>query len=715
MNNADSSAQSAYVLGGYEIVETTGAGGMGVVYKGIDPALGRAVAIKVLKDELQAHPAVVARFRREAEAIATLNHPNIVRIYAVGDSDTVPYIAMEFVEGRTLSDLLVDSGSLPGEEALDIALQAADALVCAHDCQIVHRDIKPANILITDDGTVKVTDFGIAKVLNAATQLTVDGARIGTPQYMCPERCKNMPTTPSSDIYALGVMLFQCVTGRLPYEAASAAELISKIAYEVPKRVRTYKPDVPETVDRLVAYMLEKEAENRPPDCRNLRDLIDRVRRGDGAAEALPAMDAALAAVRAETPVPQILPDTTTTQSTGWLTQVQHRWYGLSRGIRISMALGFLAMLLGGATTIVVSALTQRIDVTERFQAHGDISRWTQRGTLATFLEETPSIILGTIMMDDFYIRKLQWIGGADGAVALLQGEANSLRDGQTALLTINPYLQQVNVSLPPVPRTGEGSPSLTLLGTGQQSADMPGMLLGKGDGTWFLSARPGVAPQPVAPWATHAAVLADTAGTVVLARNNHDGQNQLLMLPADGAVAAQTALPIQGTVHKLAAHVATGRLAVLYQSDTALRLDVLSVKYPNEPGEMVREGALGLGLRPFSPSGGKLAFLEGIENGLGRAIVQSLYNRHDHTVIGTAYDVIWRPGTEELLLLAPDYAGRRQLWVAKSTQSDQRLQITHLDSGVGTNLVVSDDGRYAIVDLPHKNSFVIVELSSTE
>jgi predicted Ser/Thr protein kinase len=713
MKQADSSAQHAYVLGGYEIEDTAGAGGMGVVYKGVDRALGRAVAIKVLKDELQAHPAVVARFRREAEAIATLNHANIVRIYAVGDKDSLPYIVMEYIDGRPLSDILVDSGSLPWEEALDIGSQIASALVCAHDCQVIHRDIKPANILITKDGSVKVTDFGIAKVLNASTQLTVDGARIGTPQYMCPERCRNLPISPSSDIYSLGVLLFQSITGRLPFEATSASELIGKISQEVPRRVRSLKPGIPEPVDRLIAYMLEKEAADRPPDSRALKEAIDRVRRGERVSEVLPAMDAALGAVRAETPPPTPPQATTTLETTGWLTKLSRRWFATSRVSRILLALA----LPVGVALLAVGSLANRTsyheEISAQFQMHGDLGRWTDRKPLATFITETDTIVSGTITLEHFQIETLHWIGGADGAAALLQGEPGSPRDGQMALLTINPYLNKVNVSLPPRAASVGGTPAVTLLGTGLRDADTPGMLMAVAEHLYFLGTRPGAVPQQVFQGTSRAAILDGTHGQLAIARSGVSGADKLVLIDISSPTQVQEELALDGTVRALAFHESTGRLAVLSQSSSGDRLDVLETKYIKEPGNQIREGSIALGSRPFSESGGKLVFVEAAgEDGLGRATVQSLYNRHDQIDLGPAQQVDWRPGKDEALVLAPDHAGRSQLWLAQTSQQGTHEQLTHLDTGVGAQLTLSDDGAYVLMSLPTSNTFAIVDLA---
>ncbi|MCC6488453.1 MAG: serine/threonine protein kinase [Candidatus Hydrogenedentes bacterium] len=209
-----------HILGNYELFEEIGRGGMGVVYRALDLSLDRIVAVKILHDDLRAQPQIVSRFNREAKAAACLDHPNIVQIYAVGNVEGTPFIAMEYVDAAPLSALMQRESNLHWAQALDIAGQVSAALACAHDAHVIHRDIKPPNILITDRGKAYVTDFGIAKILTADDHLTLDGSRLGTPHYMSPERCKNGNLTGASDLYSLGVLLFQMLSGRLPYEAA---------------------------------------------------------------------------------------------------------------------------------------------------------------------------------------------------------------------------------------------------------------------------------------------------------------------------------------------------------------------------------------------------------------------------------------------------------------------------------------------------------------
>ncbi|MDK1020951.1 MAG: serine/threonine-protein kinase, partial [Candidatus Hydrogenedentes bacterium] len=195
MARKENTVRADAMFGDYEIIETIGHGGMGIVYRAHDMALGRIVALKVLKDDLRSSRQICARFQREAEAFASLNHPNIVHIYAVGSVGRIPFISMEYIEGQSLSTIMRRRKRLPWKRALHIAQQIAEALACAHEAQIVHRDIKPGNILLDKDDRAFVTDFGIAKVLTAETQLTVDGSRLGTPQYMSPERCTNKEIT----------------------------------------------------------------------------------------------------------------------------------------------------------------------------------------------------------------------------------------------------------------------------------------------------------------------------------------------------------------------------------------------------------------------------------------------------------------------------------------------------------------------------------------
>jgi eukaryotic-like serine/threonine-protein kinase len=223
MHPEDPLAEIGTVLGGrYRLVELLGQGGMARIYRGHDQELDRDVAIKVLRPEYGRDPDFNSRFRQEAQNAASLNHPNIVAVYDYGQDEIGPFIVMELVDGEDLASILKRSGALPPRQAARIAAEVARALQAAHQRGIVHRDVKPGNVLINRDGQVKVTDFGIARAV-AEAQMTLPGTTLGSVHYFSPEQARGEPATASSDIYSLGIVLYELLTGRRPWEADSAA------------------------------------------------------------------------------------------------------------------------------------------------------------------------------------------------------------------------------------------------------------------------------------------------------------------------------------------------------------------------------------------------------------------------------------------------------------------------------------------------------------
>ncbi len=241
----------------YEILRKLGEGGMGEVWLARDTKLDREVAIKVLSPEVAADPERLERFRREAKAVAALNHPNIITIYSVEEEDGVPFFTMEYVEGATLSRAIPDEGFETGR-FLDLAIPIADAVSAAHESGITHRDLKPGNIMISDKGQLKVLDFGLAKVSrqeSAKVQsdslletdfLTSDGKILGTTPYMSPEQLKGKPVDQRSDIFSLGTILYAMATGKHPFLAESSAEVISSILSHHPPEVNEIREGLPE-------------------------------------------------------------------------------------------------------------------------------------------------------------------------------------------------------------------------------------------------------------------------------------------------------------------------------------------------------------------------------------------------------------------------------------------------------------------------------------
>ena len=249
----------------YREVRRIAAGGMGTVYEGIDERLGRRVAIKFLKEEYAEDPLFVERFGREARVAASLDHPNIAQIFDSGRHGDRHFIVMEFLEGQDLGQMLREDGRVPADVAVSVTAQVCSALAAAHSAGIVHRDIKPGNVLVRADGRVKVTDFGIAQVQGQAS-LTGAGLGMGTARYVSPEQACGQAVTPASDLYSAGVLLFQMLTGKLPFTGDSpVAVALSHIREEIPS-VHDLAPEVPPPLAEVVATATAKDPQNRYAD-----------------------------------------------------------------------------------------------------------------------------------------------------------------------------------------------------------------------------------------------------------------------------------------------------------------------------------------------------------------------------------------------------------------------------------------------------------------
>ncbi|ADL07794.1 Stk1 family PASTA domain-containing Ser/Thr kinase [Thermosediminibacter oceani] len=246
----------------YVILEEIGGGGMAVVYKARCTLLNRIVAIKVLRPEYSNDENFVMRFRREAQAAASLSHPNIVNIYDVGNEDGIYYIVMEYVEGKTLKEMIKEEAPLPPARVIEIAKQICDALECAHKNKIVHRDIKPHNIIITPEGRIKVADFGIARASTGST-ITNTGSLIGSAHYLSPEQARGGFTDERSDIYSLGVLLYEALTGRVPFNGDSPVAVALKHIQEDPKPISEIIPGFPPLLENVIMKCMAKSPGDR--------------------------------------------------------------------------------------------------------------------------------------------------------------------------------------------------------------------------------------------------------------------------------------------------------------------------------------------------------------------------------------------------------------------------------------------------------------------
>lgn len=274
------------LLGPYHILAPLGAGGMGEVYRAHDTRLHREVAIKILPPSLATDPASLARFEREAQAVAALSHPNILSIHDAGQVNGVAYAVTELLQGRNLREALVD-GPLPPRKGLEIALQIAHGLGAAHEKGIVHRDLKPENIFVTSDGRVKILDFGLAQVAVAMadsqhttvamspTPGTAPGMVVGTVGYMAPEQVRGQAVDGRTDIFAFGALLYEMLSGQRAFTGETPADTMSAILRSDPPELATLQPDVPLAVDRIVRRCLEKQPAERFQSARDLGFALD--------------------------------------------------------------------------------------------------------------------------------------------------------------------------------------------------------------------------------------------------------------------------------------------------------------------------------------------------------------------------------------------------------------------------------------------------------
>ncbi len=257
----------------YQIIRSIGEGGMANVYLAYDTILDRNVAVKILRGDLATDEKFVRRFQREAISASSLSHPNIVEMYDVGEDDGKYFIVMEYLEGKTLKSLVKKRGALTLSEVVDIMLQLTSAVACAHDSYIIHRDIKPQNVLILDDGKVKITDFGIAMALNS-NELTQTNSVMGSVHYLPPEQANGTGASVKSDIYSLGILMYELLTGKLPFKGENAVEIAIKQMRDPIPSVCEFNPEIPQSIENIVLKAAAKNPKNRYNSVAEMHDDI---------------------------------------------------------------------------------------------------------------------------------------------------------------------------------------------------------------------------------------------------------------------------------------------------------------------------------------------------------------------------------------------------------------------------------------------------------
>jgi len=711
--NQEQTPPKHYQFGAYEIMDTLGYGGMGVVYRAFDRNLGRAVALKILRDELRGEARVAARFQREAEAFGRLDHPHIVHVYSVGMVEQIPFIAMEYVEGETLACKMRREGVLDWRDALRIGAEVAEALGSAHDAQIIHRDVKPGNILLDMQGRVRVTDFGIAKILNAATQLTTDGTRLGTPQYMCPERCQNQKVTPASDIYSLGVVLFQAITGRLPYDARSNVELVRQISAGEPKRLRDLVPEAPESVERLLAYMLEKSPDKRPASAQVLAAIIGRVLAGGSLDEQAEALAKRLDQYRRSLPEASPItpdPDTPTRALEGsrWAARkVRNRWFSLPRAARLALA-GAIALTAAAAVASTLVALTLRTAPTlAPLDSGAAVARWSTPVSTTTLRPEASGVSLADVAMPDFRIAGIS-LSDDETLRLLLRGDEGSPRGGQWAVADAAGAMV-----IPPMALSD--ATEISLVGAKPDSGVYLSGITGLKRFEYTIR-HPGVPASGERVWSSIVGAMSSAATdnrdqAVYVAAQSTGGHDDWTLVVAEGPELRRgAALTAPGArIASVSTIDGLGVIAFLRELPSGQALELRALLNGGTRELMLAEGPLSLAPYAVSPQG-VVAYADARAEQAGIHLVQPAVRPESRRMFAGAWPQWVAEG--RLVFHDSDRLGHTQLFLASLDRPDERVQLTHFEGGVAASGAVLNDARTAVaVSLPDGRSAALIDL----
>ncbi len=706
MPNRENSARVSHILGNYEIFDELGRGGMGIVYRGLDLSLDRPVAVKVLRDDLRMQSMIVNRFAREARAAASLDHPNIVQIYSVGEAQRTPYIAMELVDSEPLSALMIREGRLPWERAFAIASQVAAALMSAHDAQIIHRDVKPPNILLTERDKAYVTDFGIAKILSMHDQLTLDGTKLGTPQYMSPERCKSGDASASSDLYSLGVLLFQMISGRLPHEGASATELVRRILSQPPARLRAFVPDVPEDVERMVAWLIEARPENRPASAMVAQEAIDRVRAGQRLDIRSSAVSRAIADFRGDSGESKRIKAFSKRGATPKRSRSANAW------VYRWMAMGTVALFALVAGWGIGAAL--RADEADASVGQQEIANWYVPKNAASFLREAEHIWIAHLANPDHRIGAMAWSAADQSFLLLTDGVGAEATQVRRAVLAVNPAAQFARAVVPRVEDAGR----------------FVNMDMGTGVGAGFVGASMEFGIAPTATWAAHDAtwfqqavagvVGASRVGDVVRCAFHPIEPRMLLVVqePGGGQALYEQALGVTGAplasaqAIEMVAYTNNGAHFFYAErgSDEHVGVYMGDISRENSP-VLLWQGATHVSAEAIQPDGASIV----VEETGGELTAVPLLGSDGERLLGEGRGGVWIDNSR-LAVVAPDTRGTNQIWEVSSIDGVPRRQLSFIDGGVEVPLCVSSDGRWiaAIPSTSEHSAVLLLQLTSS-
>lgn len=716
MRNMGGAAPARHILGNFELFEEIGRGGMGIVYRALDLSLDRIVAVKVLRDDLRSHSSIVSRFSREAKAAARLDHPHIVQIYSVGSAGSLPYIAMEYLDAAPLSAVLQREMLMEWRQALEIAHQIASALACAHDAHVIHRDIKPANILIDEHMRAYVTDFGIAKILTLDDGLTVDGSRLGTPDYMSPERCQNGEVTASSDLYSLGVLLFQMLTGCLPYEASSPVEMIKRILSTETPRVRQFRPDLPEEVERLVSWLMERQPRYRPRNGDEVCEAIERILSGKPLDPAVSAAATAIAEFRG----------LAARERDARRSNADSRGGGrLAKSVRNRLLYFVLSAVLAAFTLAAVGA-----GLTKKFSAPigtpiiiPDVSAWFAPLSPATFFKETDGVLTSRLNVPVESYGHMVWT--RDGRLLVpFTAAGHRGKSGLPAIVALAPAEPAAVVSFA---ASSAAAGTLRLVSIAPAvplnlaSQDAFALLLAEAsrkdrNEVWLRTS-----PERPLERATRIGwncemLAAHPAGAALLASVRQDNGGQALIEYRQLGEGAIEEFRIVGAGPPIVAMQYSpngGRIAYLRETKTgglALRV-VPSTGVLAEPAALT-EGRITLSERAMDSAGGSIVLTSAVEDKTPELFVLSTVDGRVTADLGQGYSAGWCGERDTVVLCADDKRGVTQLWLVDLSRPHERIPLTSVAGGVEKSCSVSPDGRWAAVLGVGNAGVVFIDLS---
>lgn len=722
-------------FGGYEVQALIGRGAMGTVYLARDVALGRPVALKVLLGSLARNPLMVRGFYREAQAAAPLRHPGIVRVYTAGIESGTPYIAMEYVAGEPLDRFLRRKGQVSWQAALYVGGQVAEALQCAHDAGIIHRDIKPANILLDRQGRVRLTDFGIARVCTVERE-GGDPKIIGTPQYMSPEQCAGEDITHRTDLYSLGVTLYQMVSGKMPFKADSPEALIRLIASEPAPRLNRIMPDVPDDVARLVAHLLEKEPEKRPSSAREVCETIERLRLEDGGRSAIPEALAAYVREQAQdSPLRVLTPPPSkdkSKQTQSDAPKQSRRRHLVSAGAFALFALVFalLASTWFGVAGTPSAAPTPILEAC-RFSVQADGS------------------VLASLPAPAFGATRIGWAGNEPALLVEATGSPTTLAHGAKGILAIRPDDRECfSVASPSGMTFAEGAAAadaapLALASSIRTNATEPTIMLAqrtssggaRDSGMIFLQrwdeAVPALNPAGAFQSALCSgldplmndtrflnAALRPDGGAICMVVEREDGANQIVEQRVYGA-SQTTVVTSKGAriVSSSLQYTPSGDRVVYIRKDPFGMQELWVSPVNGSAGTLLAVGYF-TGETAVDPSGERIAATWSAA--LGQAPELCILSLDGGATTGKLGDALvghdaWTPDGSAIVIAARGDKGLRQLYIANVATKETRA-LTACEFGVGTATAVSGDGKWAagIVEGQGGVNVVFVDLAQT-